>query len=69
MYTCTFHEAGTSRVRRHEYDVRANTKRGSRGKFRNPFANDKDKMITGTYVGDHDSGDGAEEDGVTAHER
>jgi len=66
MYTYTFHSADTWRERRHACGVRANTKPSPK-LASEVFVKDK-KKITRTYVGDHDSGDRAEKDSVTAHE-
>ena len=64
MYTCTFHEADTLRERRHMCDVRANTRPQAAISFEVPRL----RRGTKTYVGYHNSGDRAEEDGVTTHE-
>ena len=45
MYTYTFREADTWRERRHECDVRANTKWRGHNEIRGPFARDKDKGL------------------------
>ena len=42
---------------------------GSRDKIRESFVNEMEKYIPMAYVGDHDSGYRAHEDGVTTHER
>jgi hypothetical protein len=62
--TYTYRVADTLRERRHVYGVRANTT-AIKSKSALDFA-EREKQA---YIGDHDSGDRTEEDGVPAHER